>query len=127
MLTQHAAYQSVHATTADPDRIVLMLFDGAARFLRQAQDGLDRGDVAAFTYPLSRAHAIIAELSSSLDRERGGAVAANLGSLYDFMLRHLTQGLARKSRAHLADVLRLLEQLRDGFEQASRSVRREIA
>jgi flagellar protein FliS len=124
---QHAAYQAVETTTADPVHIVLLLFDGAARFLRQAQEGLDRGEAGAFAYPLSRAHAIIAELSSSLDRELGGEPAVNLGRLYDFMLRHLTQGLIAKSRVHLAQVLDLLQEIRDGFEQAARATRHEPA
>jgi flagellar secretion chaperone FliS len=125
--SQHAAYQSVHTTTAEPDRIILLLFDGAARFLRQAQQGLDRGGIDAFAYPLSRAHAIIAELSSSLDREQGGEVAAHIGSLYEFMLRHLTEGLVAKSRTHLTEVLHVLQELRDGFEQAAQAVRHELA
>jgi flagellar protein FliS len=122
---QHAAYETVATTTADPARVILLLFDGAARFLRQAQEGLDRGEAGAFAYPLSRAHAIIAELSNSLDRDRGGEAAANLGRLYDFMLRHLTQGLVSRSRTHLVQVLDLLQQLRDGFEGAAQATRHE--
>ena len=118
---QYAAYETVQTTTADPARIVLLLFDGAARFLRQAEGGLARGETAAFAYPLSRAHAIIAELSSALDRDGGGEVAANLARLYDFMLRHLTQGLVRRSAAHVGEVLDLLAELRGGFEQAVRT------
>jgi flagellar protein FliS len=124
---QHAAYETVATTTADPARVILLLFDGAARFLRQAQEGLDRGEAGAFAYPLSRAHAIIAELSSSLDRELGGEAAANLGRLYDFMLRHLTQGLMARSRIHLVQVQGLLQQLRDGFEGATQASRHELA
>ena len=125
--THHDAYQAVQATTADPARGILLLFDGAARFLRQAQEGLDRGEAGAFAYPLSRAHAIIAELAGSLDHETGGETAHNLGRLYDFMLRHLTQGLINKSRTHLMQVLDLLERLRDGFEQAVVMARHESA
>jgi len=124
MLAQYAAYETVQATTANPGELVLLLFEGATRFLRQAQAGLARGDAGAFAYPLSRAHAIIALLSNALDREVGGEVAANLGRLYDFMLRHLTEGLARRSASHVAQVLAILDELRDGFEQAVRAAAR---
>jgi flagellar protein FliS len=119
---QHAVYEAVQTTTADPTRILLLLLDGAARSLRQAADALDRGDSAGFAYPLSRAHAIIAELSGSLDRDAGGELAAQLDRLYDFMLHHLSAGLVAKSAPHVVRVREMLEELRDGFQQAARSV-----
>ena len=122
-----AAYETVQATTADPARLTLLLFDGAARFLRQSKEGLDRGEPGAFAYPLSRAHAIIAELAGSLDYDQGGELALNLGRLYDFMLRHLTEGLVAKSGSHVSRVLALLQEIRAGFEQAIQAVRHEPA
>ena len=119
-LSPYAAYETVQTTTADPARVVLLLFEGATRFLGQAQDGLARGDAGAFAYKTSRAHAIIAELSASLDREVGGEVAANLDRLYDFMLRYLTEGLAQKSAPHVERVAALLVPLREGFDAALR-------
>lgn len=124
---QHAAYQAVHTTTSDPARIVVQLFDGAARFLRQAQDGLLRGDAGAFAYPLSRAHAIIAELSDSLDRQAGGEIAANLDRLYGYMLHELNQALVTKNGAKLGRILALILELRAGFEGAARATRHAAA
>jgi flagellar protein FliS len=123
--TQIGAYQNVQASTADPATVVLLLFDGAMRFLRQAQRGLERKDAAQFAQSVSRAHAIIAELSESLDHEMGGAIADNLARLYGFMLGHLTQGLIARSAGHLEDVLKILHTLRDGFEGAVAAHRRE--
>src|SRR5262245_26257093 len=124
---QYAAYANVQTMTADPDRVIILLFDGAARFLRQAKEGLDRGDFAAFAYKLSRAHAIIAELSGSLNREVGGELAANLGRLYDFMLRHLTEGLCAKSGGHVTRVVDLLRELREGFAGAIQAAGHDAA
>jgi flagellar protein FliS len=124
---QYAAYANVQTTTADPVDVIFLLFDGAARFLRQAEAGLERGDGAAFAYKLSRAHAIIAELSGSLNREVGGEVAANLGRLYDFMLRHLTEGLCARSRVHVTRVRALLQELREGFAGAAHAASHDPA
>lgn len=112
------AYQTVHTTTADPSALVLMLFDGAGRFLRQARRALDQGDVPRFGEAVCRAQAVIAELSDVLDRESGAEAAAGLAGLYDFMLRHLSQGLMKKSGRHLDEVLVPLTTLRDGFQSA---------
>jgi flagellar secretion chaperone FliS len=111
-------YQTVGTLTADPARLVLMLFDGAARFLLKARRSLERGEVGEFAQALSRAHAIIGELADSLKPEVGGAVTEDLARLYRFMLIHLTEGLIEKSPAHLDRVLGLLSTIREGFEGA---------
>src|SRR5437867_2072061 len=114
------AYKNVAIATADPGTLVVQLFDGALRFLGRAAKALDTGDAAGFASAVTRAHAIIAELSNSLDRDAGGAVAEDLDRLYDFMLRYLTEGLAQKSAQHVERVASLLLPLRDGFDAAVR-------
>jgi flagellar protein FliS len=121
------AYQAAQTLTADPPRVMLLLFDGAGRFLRQALKALERGDRAQFAQSMSRAHAIIGELSDSLNRAQGGEIADNLARLYEFMLLHLTQGLIAGSAAHVQRVLGLLTTLREGFEQAVESLSRGSA
>ena len=111
-------YQSVATITADPARLVVLLFDGAITYLRQAGESLDRGDVAAFAARVARAQAIIAELTDSLDRDAAGDIGANLGRLYDFMASHLTRGLLARDGAPVQEVTALLRELREGFEGA---------
>ena len=113
-------YQSVHVGTADPPTLVVQLFDGALRFLARARRALASGDQAGFASAVSRAHAIVAELSNVLDRDAGGEVARDLDRLYDFTLRHLTEGLARRSAPHLERVAAILETLREAFDVARR-------
>jgi flagellar protein FliS len=101
-----------------------MLFDGAVRFLTRAQIRLAAGDVGQFAQAVARAQAIIGELRTSLDRERGGELADNLDRLYDFMLRHLSQGLLTRSARHVEQVLRPLQTVREGFEVVFEGQRR---
>jgi flagellar protein FliS len=124
MDTTLGAYQTAQTLTADPPRLMLLLFDGASRFLGRALKALERGDQAQFAQSLSKAHAIIGELSDSLNRTAGGEIADNLARLYEFMLMHLTQGLIERSPAHVRRVLGLLTTLREGFEQAVQSLPR---
>jgi flagellar protein FliS len=120
---QLGAYQTVSTTTADPGRLVLQLYDSAIRFLRDAQRAHGRGDIGGFAKNQARAHAIVGELAGSLNLEAGGEVAANLERLYDFMLRHLAEGLVKRSPAHLDRVVGLLRELRAGFEVAVQAPR----
>jgi len=111
-------YQSVATITADPARLVVLLFDGAITYLLQADESLDRGDVPAFATRLSRAQAIIAELTDSLDRDGAGDIGPNLGRLYDFMASHLTRGLIARDGGPVREVIGLLGELREGFAGA---------
>jgi flagellar protein FliS len=113
------SYQAVEALTGDPGRLVLMLFDGATRLLRQGQRAAERRDFPRFSESVSRAHAIIAELATVLDREAGGEVGANLARLYDFMLRRLAHALASMNPMEVEEVLAPLQTLREGFEAAA--------
>jgi flagellar protein FliS len=112
------SYESVAVGTGDPGALVVQLFDGALRFLARARRALAAGNQAEFAYAISRAHAIVGELSNALDREQGGEVVENLHRLYEFMLFHLTEGLMQKSVAHVEHVAALLEPLREGFDAA---------
>ena len=112
------AYETVSIGTADPATLVVQLFDGALRFLGRARRAFTSGDRADFAYALSRAHAIVAELSNVLDRDAGGAVARDLDRVYDFLLRHLTEGLARRSLAHVDRAVTILQTLREAFDAA---------
>ena len=113
-------YQQVSVSTADPGSLVVQLFDGAIRFIGLARKALAADDLQSFAYSQSRAHAIIAELSNVLDRDAGGDVAHGLSALYDFALRHLTEGLIKKSDRHLAEVAGILATLREAFDAARR-------
>lgn len=113
-------YHSVQVATADPASLVVQLFDGALRFLGRARRALATGNQGDFAFAVTRAHAIVAELSNVLDRDAGGEIAQKLDLLYDFALRHLTEGMVRRSDAHLARVTAILETLREAFDAARR-------
>jgi flagellar protein FliS len=115
---QTSAYHNIQTITADPGRLVLMLYDGATVYLRRALRALERGDTAGFAQALSGANGIVAELSTSLDHDIGGEVAANLARLYGFMLRHLSEALVGRRRDNVEQVLGILETLRDAFDGA---------
>jgi flagellar protein FliS len=120
-------YQTVHTLTADPARLVVMLFDGAARFLVRARRALEGEDILTFAQSMARAHAIIGELADALNVKDGTEPVANLAELYRFMLVHLLEGQVAKSPAHIDRVLGLLTTIREGFEGAVESAQHESA
>ena len=116
--TALGSYQTVSVGTADPADLVVQLYDGALRFLRQAQKAAAAGNQPAVAKAVNRAHAIIGELDGCLDVEKGGEVAKNLEAVYTFLLHHLNVGLLQKSATHIDDAIAILEPLREGFDAA---------
>lgn len=101
-------YQQTQVGTADRRRLLMLMFDGALKFLALAEARLREGDIGQFAHHLSRAEGIIAELLHTLDHKAGGEIAKSLERLYRFMLEHLTVANLRKSAGHVAEVARVL-------------------
>jgi flagellar protein FliS len=77
------AYREASVMTASPEQLVVMLYDGAGRFLRQAEGAMLGGTWMQASEKLSRAEAIIDELLATLDME-AGEIAERLQAIYVF-------------------------------------------
>ena len=118
-------YQSNQVTTASPEQILIMLYDGAIRFVRQAKQAIVDGRAEDKATAISKAIAIVTEFSNTLDYEVGGEIADDLGRLYDFMLRELSAVNVRSSVKRLEPVEKILLDLREAFAEAAVINRRE--
>lgn len=84
-------YLNNQIATASREQILLLLYDGAIRFCKQAKIGLEQNDMAVKGKFIGKAMAIIAEFANSLDHDIGGEIAENLDALYNFMLKELSR------------------------------------
>jgi len=116
------AYQTQSILTASPGQLVLLMYDGALRFMTQAraafalpEDNLSR--IQSINTALLRAQAVIAELRANLDFKAGGELATSLDRLYDYHLRRLQEANLRKDEAPLIEVERLVRSLREGWAE----------
>ena len=113
---QHAdSYRETAIATQNGGQLVLMLYDGAIKFLRLAVTELEKGNFVGKGQYISKAQAIITELNTVLDMESGGEISRNLRSLYMFMLRHLTRANIDRDGKALLDVIAELETLNEGW------------
>lgn len=120
-------YQHNQIATASPEQILLMLYDGAIRFTRQAMTGIDTNDMVAMRHGIKKTLAIVTEFSDSLDHEIGGKIAEDLDALYQFMIRELMACNIETDRSKLEDVERLLVDLRATWGEAVVIKRKEEA
>ena len=93
-----------------------MLYDGAIKALRQAITALEDGNFAAKGEYVGKATDIIIELSSVLDMQAGGEIAADLRRLYDFMIDHLTQAHIKNDPKMIGEVISLLDDINHGWK-----------
>ena len=110
-------YQQNAVLTATPGKLVVMLYDGAGRFLRQAAAAMRDGQIQRSHTTLGRGQAIINELLVTLDHERGGEIASSLQGLYLFCNRHLIEARGEGDPEKIDTVVELLGELRDAWAQ----------
>ena len=118
-------YQQNQILSASPEQILVMLYDGAIRFTRQAMIGIEDGRASVKADGVSRAMAIITEFANTLDHEVGGEIAENLDGLYSFMIRELTQANLNDDMEKLKIVEGLLVDLRQTWIEAIEIARKE--
>jgi flagellar protein FliS len=112
-------YLETRVMSASPLELVRMLYDAAQQAVRDARRHLAAGDIAARSGRIFRAIEVLAELSGSLDRGRGGEIARQLAELYDYMQRRLIDANIRQTDEPLAEVLGLLEMLSSAWQEAA--------
>jgi flagellar protein FliS len=111
-------YQRIDVSTAEPLRIIILLYEGAIKNLNQAARLFPTEPTAA-SKKLNRTLDIINYLRNSLDFEKGEEVAFNLGRLYDYMRDVLAQANINKDTAKIEEVIGLLQTLLEGWRGIS--------
>ena len=119
-LGQPNAYRKTQIDTASPEALILMLYDGALRFMAQADEAFNGKDVEKISNNLLRVQAIIAELLTSLNKEKGGEIAVNLERLYLFFLDKLSEANIKKDPEPMRQIRPLIEDLRGTWVEVIR-------
>jgi flagellar protein FliS len=111
-------YQQVALTTQNQERIVVLLYEGAIRFLRQARFGMQNRRYAEKSLFLAKAQDVLFELNASLNMEVGGEIAKNLRSIYTFLWTRLTRMNIKNDVALLDRMIHILEDLAKAWKQS---------
>jgi flagellar protein FliS len=111
----YETYRESEVDTADPIRLIELLYRGALEAVREARGRLRAGDIEARGRAVSKASAILLELAASLDRERGGDFSRTLSELYVYMQGRLSTAHLEQSDGPLAEVERLLGTLLEAW------------
>ena len=111
------AYFQTQVHSRSSLELVVMLYDGATKFLRRAREATSERDASIKRESISRALAIIAELQNTLDMDAGGDIAASLDALYLFVRQRLLDANLGGDPAAIDESLRVLAPLRDAWAE----------
>lgn len=118
-----AAYKQTAVETASPEKLLVMLYSGVVKFLRQAEIALKENRHEEAHNSLGKVQDIISELNITLDMERGGEIAVNLRELYTFYFNEVVQANLKKDSSKLIPVIEFFETFRDVWMETAKIAR----
>ena len=113
-------YRKIEVGTVNKLELLVMLFDGANRFLREAQEAIRRRDIATKAEKLDRVLAIIGELRASLNHEQGGDFAARMDALYAYVSQRILEASFHMDPAACDEAIGLLQPIREAWAELAK-------
>ena len=114
--TGFQAYRKTQIQTADQGTLILMCYDGAITFLKQAQSAHSKGDLQKYNLCCTKASNVLWELSNSINLE-AGEVATHLQSLYNYMIRRIVDAQYHDRTNAIDEVISYIQELRESWKQ----------
>ena len=111
-------YQQTQIQTASPEKILIMLYDGAIQFLNKAKNAIESQNIEETHNNIISAQRIITEFMNTLDVKKGGDMAKNLYSLYEYLHYTLVQANLKKDIDMIDEVIGHLKDLKQTWEEA---------
>jgi flagellar secretion chaperone FliS len=121
------AYQDVNIesgiTGASPHRLIVLLLEGSLDRLTSAEGAIEQGDIGKKGEMISSVISIIDNLRASIDLEKGGEIASNLASLYDYMESRLVSANMDSDVTIVQEVKNLLKEVSTAWSQIPEELR----
>ncbi|MCP4138004.1 MAG: flagellar export chaperone FliS [bacterium] len=112
-------YKETEVTTASQGKLIVMLYDGAIKFLNIAIDNMEPKTYDIVNTNIIKAQDIITELLLSLNMKEGGEISNNLFNLYMYFKKRLLEANIQKDTGIIQTVVTHLRELRDAWEKIS--------
>ncbi len=120
-MNPHEVYQKNQVTTAKPEELTLMLYNGAVKFLQQAKMAINNKDLEKAHSLIIRTQEIITELTVTLNTEY--EISKSLLTLYEYIKRRLIEANVSKDITILEEIEGLVQQLKLTWSQAMKAAK----
>jgi flagellar protein FliS len=123
----YGKYKETSVQSASKEKLLLMLYEGAIRFTKQAQLAMQEKRIADKGIAIGKAYDIILELNNTLDHKIGGDLAVQLEQLYMYITDQYIQANTKNDPQHLENVLKILNTLYEGWVSAIEQLKKNKA
>lgn len=114
-------YKKTSVETVAPEKLLIMLFDGAVKDINNAKKAIEAKDINLAHQEIIKAEDIIIELMSTLNMDY--EISHNLFALYEYLLYQLTQANYKKDIALLNEVEEFLVEIRETWAEAAKNMK----
>ncbi|OPJ60879.1 flagellar export chaperone FliS [Clostridium oryzae] len=115
----YSVYKKNSVNYASKEQLLLMLVEGAVKFIKIARQGILDKNVKVAHENMIKAQNIYYELMISLDEKSAGKWAVSLKQVYDFIIKKLVEANIKKDVSIIDnEILPLAENIKDTWEQA---------
>ena len=125
MTNAYQKYKQTSVQSASREKLLLLLYEGAIKFIKRAILACEQKDIAARGINIGRAFDIIMELNNTLDHKVGGDISKNLEQLYMFICQQLTASNLKGEPQPLRDALKIIETLYQGWVEAIEKLKKD--
>lgn len=115
----HQKYQQSSIQTASPGQLLLMLYDGAIRFVKLGIEGIEENNIEKKNNNLIKAQKIINELIASLNFDY--TISTNLIAIYEYMIYQLIQANIKNDQQFAIEILQYLIEMKESWQQLMKS------
>lgn len=112
-------YQQIAMHTISPERMVVMLYEGALRFLERGRHALVENDIESRSVQLNKGRSIIVELRETLDHDVGASFTHELASLYNYVIAEINEAVLTQNPDHIDHAVSVLEPLLEAWRDVS--------
>ena len=110
------SYNQMNINIDNPEKLILMLYEGALRFTNFAKKAIRENNVEDKVKYIIKVSNIFIELINSLDFEKGGDIAYYLSGLYTHQLKLLAKANLENDEKYLDDLIRVLKGLIEAWK-----------
>jgi flagellar protein FliS len=112
-------YLKTQVATVNNLQLVVLLYEGAIKYLRQAEEGIEEKNIEKRNNNIQRALDIIDELKNALNLSQGGEIARSLLALYLFMNNHLMMANIKNEAGKIQEVCKMLSTLKEAWQSVA--------
>ena len=120
-------YQESNVNTADPKKIMIMLFEACLQFLQKAVAGIEQKNLSEKTTNINSAKQILREFMRTIDLENGNDTSKHLYLFYNKQINILTKASINRDAEAVKQVIQDLTDIKNAFEEAIRIVNQDLS